>query len=57
MATNAIDQKSQGINCYYKNVRFNTVITEIAKEIKEYQADLLMMALKMWFLGIHCTSQ
>lgn len=41
--SNEIDKQLQGINYYYKNVRSNDVIKEIEKEIKEFQADILIM--------------
>lgn len=41
--TNELNEGLDGINYYYKNVASNAVIKEIAKEIEEFEADLLIM--------------
>ncbi|GGB80673.1 hypothetical protein GCM10007424_20960 [Flavobacterium suaedae] len=44
LAENTIDEHLEGINYYYKNVESNAVIEEIRKEIKNFNANLLIMA-------------
>tara|TARA_B100001105_G_C22278836_1_gene394359 strand:+ start:70 stop:906 length:837 start_codon:yes stop_codon:yes gene_type:complete len=48
LALNSIDDGFAGIKYYYKNVRSKAIIKEIEKEIKEYNADLLIMVPKKY---------
>jgi len=45
---NTLDDNLDGITYYYKNVKSVMVIREIEKEIKEFQADLLIMVPKKY---------
>nr|WP_121272389.1 universal stress protein [Pedobacter schmidteae] len=47
-ATHAIDDGLEGITYYYKNVKSNTVIKEIEKEIEVFGADMLIMVPKKY---------
>ena len=46
LAESIIDKHLEGINYFYKNVQSNAVIEEIRKEIKIFNADLLIMVPK-----------
>lgn len=48
LVVNTLDDGLDGITYYYKNVKSVTVIREIEKEIKEFQADLLIMVPKKY---------
>ncbi|MBE9602214.1 universal stress protein [Pedobacter sp. MC2016-24] len=51
-----LNEGLEGIHYYYKNVASNSVIQEIAKEIEEFRADLLIMIPKtygFWASMVH----